>query len=98
MKLYKLLIPIVLLPAISIDGYGQNSKEEQIRKVEELQVRGILDENSTTIQRVYANESVVNARNNAVVDMKMAMKALRWAIFIIHPMNSKLTLSKSLKT
>ena len=77
MKLYKLLIPIVLLPAISIDGYEQNSKEEQIRKMEQLQVRGILDQDSTIIQRINANESVVNAPNNAVVDKKMAMKALR---------------------
>ena len=45
--------------------------------MEQLQVQGILDQDSTIIQRINANESVVNAPSNAVVDMKMAMKALR---------------------
>jgi hypothetical protein len=77
MKMHRLLILNFLLPAVTLGVYGQNPKEEQIRKMEQLQVQGILDQDSTIIQRIMASDLVVNAPSNTVIDMKMAMKALR---------------------
>ena len=77
MKMYKLLILIILLQAVTIGVYGQNSKEEQLRKMEQLQVQGILKQDSTIILRIMARDLLVNAPSNTVVDLKMAMNALK---------------------
>jgi hypothetical protein len=45
--------------------------------MEQLQVQGILDQDSTIIQRIMASDLVVNAPSNTVIDANMANKAFR---------------------
>ena len=66
-----------MLSAVTLGVYGQNSKEEQLRKMEQLQVQGILKQDSTIILRIMASDLLVNAPSNTVVDLKMAMNALK---------------------
>lgn len=53
------------------------SAESEIRKMEQLQVQGILEKDSTIIRKILANDLVVNAPSNTVVDLNMAMEALK---------------------
>ena len=76
MKLQRLLITISLA-ALTITTYGQSSKTEELRKMEQLQVQGVLDQDSTILQRIMANDLVINAASNNVIGMQTAMKALR---------------------
>ena len=76
MKLQRLLITISLA-ALTITTYGQSSKAEELRKMEQLQVQGVLDQDSTILQRIMANDLVITAANNNVIGMQTAMKALR---------------------
>jgi len=45
--------------------------------MEKLQVRGILDKDSTIIRNILANDLIVNAPTNTVVDLNMALEALK---------------------
>jgi len=77
MKLYKLLLLVFLIQSISLNIYGQKSKEEQIRKMEQLQVQSLLEQDSMIIQNILASDLLVNAPTNTVFDMKTVMKAFR---------------------
>tara|TARA_R110000868_G_scaffold194336_10_gene439753 strand:+ start:1051 stop:1521 length:471 start_codon:yes stop_codon:yes gene_type:complete len=84
MKLTKILFIGVLALFLSFSMMGcknetvkESSAEEQIRKMEQLQVQGILDQDSTIIKRIVASGLVVNAPSNTVVGLDMAMKAFR---------------------
>ena len=76
MKLKRLLLTISLA-ALIITTYGQSSKAEEIRKMEQLQVQAVLDQDSTILQRIMANDLIINAATNNVIGMQAAMKALR---------------------
>lgn len=56
---------------------NRSSAEDEIRKMEQLQVQGILDKDSTIIRNILANDLIVNAPSNTVVDLNMAMEALK---------------------
>ena len=56
---------------------GKSSAEEEIRQMEQLQVQGILKQDSTIIRKILANDLIVNAPTNTVVDLNMAMDALK---------------------
>jgi len=45
--------------------------------MEQLQVQGILKKDSTIIRKILANDLIVNAPSNTVVDLNMAMEALK---------------------
>ena len=45
--------------------------------MEQLQVQGILEQDSTIIRKILANDLIVNAPSNTVVDLNMAMDALK---------------------
>ncbi len=55
----------------------KSSTENEIRKMEQLQVQGILEKDSTIIKKILANDIIVNAPSNTVVDLNMAMEALK---------------------
>lgn len=73
----KILISIFLLPAMAAAVYGQDSKEEQLRKMEQLQVQGVLKQDSALILKIVAKDLLVNAPSNTIVNLKMAMDALK---------------------
>lgn len=77
MKTVKHLILIILFPAVSICVYGQNSKVEQLRAMERLQVQGVLKQDTTIILKMAASNLLVNAPSKTVVDLKMALNALK---------------------
>ena len=56
---------------------NKSSVEEQIREMEQLQVQGILDQDSTILRKILAKDLIVNAPSNTVVDLNMAMGALK---------------------
>jgi hypothetical protein len=56
---------------------NKSSAEEEIRQMEQLQVQGILEQDSTIIRKILANDLIVNAPSNTVVDLNMAMDALK---------------------
>ena len=56
---------------------NKSSAKEQIIKMEQLQVHGILEQDSIIIRKILANDLIVNAPSNTVVDLKMAMEALK---------------------
>jgi hypothetical protein len=51
--------------------------EGELRVMEQLQVQGILEKDSTLLRKILANDLIVHAPSNAVVDFNMAMEALR---------------------
>jgi len=53
------------------------SAENEIRKMEQLQVKGILEKDSNIIKKILSNDVIVNAPSNTVVDLNMAMEALK---------------------
>lgn len=55
----------------------KSSAENEIRKMEQLQVKGILEQDSTIIRKILANDLIVNAPSNTVVDLNMAMEAFK---------------------
>jgi hypothetical protein len=55
----------------------KSSATEELRHVEQLQVQGILEKDSTIIRKILANDLIVNAPSNTVVDFNMAMEALK---------------------
>ena len=55
----------------------KTSAVEEIKKMEQLQVQGILEKDSTIIRRILAKDVIVNAPSNSVVDLNMAMEALK---------------------
>lgn len=50
---------------------------EELEQMEKLQVQGILEKDSTAIRKILANDLIVNAPSNNVVDLNMAMEALK---------------------
>ena len=56
---------------------NKSSAVDEIREIEQLQVQGILEKDSTIIRKILANDLIVNAPSNSVVDLKMAMEALK---------------------
>jgi hypothetical protein len=63
--------------ALLISAFCQSSREAEIRKMEQLQVQGILEQDSSIIQKITAADLIVNAPSNSVIDAKMANKAFR---------------------
>ena len=59
------------------EDVDKSSTVEELRKMERLQVQGILEKDSTMIRKILANELIVNAPSNTVVDLNMAMDALK---------------------
>jgi hypothetical protein len=55
----------------------KSSATQELRQVEQLQVQGILEKDSTIIRKILANDLIVNAPSNTVVDLNMAMEALK---------------------
>ena len=55
----------------------ESSAEEQIKKMEELHIQGILNQDSTIIRRILSPDLIVNAPTNTVVNLDMAMEALK---------------------
>ncbi|WP_421898474.1 nuclear transport factor 2 family protein [Marinoscillum sp.] len=55
----------------------RSSALDEIREMEQLQVQGILEKDSTLLRKILANDLIVNAPSNTVVDLKMAMEALK---------------------
>ena len=56
---------------------NKSSAVDEIRKIEQLRVQGILEKDSTIIRKILANDLIVNAPSNSVVDLNMAMEALK---------------------
>ncbi len=84
MKLTKLIqlgifILVSSFSLISCDNevVDKSSAVEELRKMEQLQVQGILQKDSTIIRKILANDLIVNAPSNTVVDLNMAMEALK---------------------
>ena len=84
MKLTKLAQPgiFTLLFSFSIiscnnEVVERSSALDEIREMEQLQVQGILEKDSTLLRKILANDLIVNAPSNTVVDLKMAMEALK---------------------
>ena len=59
------------------DMVNKSSAIEEIKQMEQLQVQGILEQDSTLIRKILANDLIVNAPTNTVVDLNMAMEALK---------------------
>jgi hypothetical protein len=59
------------------EAVDKSSTVEELRKMERLQVQGILEKDSTLIRKILANELIVNAPSNIVVDLNLAMEALK---------------------
>ncbi len=55
----------------------KSSAVDELREMERLQVQGILEKDSTIIRKILANGLIVNAPSNSVVDLNMAMEALK---------------------
>ena len=53
------------------------SSVDELREMERLQVQGILEKDSTMIRKILSNDLIVNAPSNSVVDLNMAMEALK---------------------
>ena len=62
---------------MTTDDLNKSSAVDEIRKMEQLQVQGILEKDSTVIRKILANDLIVNAPSNSVVDLNMAMEALK---------------------
>ncbi len=84
MKLTNILFIGVLAICLSLsliscknEPVNESLTEAQLRIMEQLQVQGILDQDSTIIRRILASELIVNAPSNTVVDLNMAMDALK---------------------
>src|SRR5690242_15381913 len=71
------LLTALVMQIFAINALSQESKVIELRKMEELQVKGILDQDSSIIQKIMAPDLIVNAPSNTVIDMKMAMAAFR---------------------
>lgn len=59
------------------DDLNKSSAADEIRTMEQLQVQGILEKDSTIIREILADDLIVNAPSNSVVDLNMAMEALK---------------------
>jgi len=59
------------------DDLNKSSAVDEIRKMEQLQVQGILEKDSIIIREILADDLIVNAPSNSVVDLNMAMEALK---------------------
>lgn len=59
------------------DDLNKSSAVDEIRTMEQLQVQGILEKDSTIIREILADDLIVNAPSNSVVDLNMAMEALK---------------------
>ncbi|WP_411766168.1 nuclear transport factor 2 family protein [Winogradskyella sp. A3E31] len=59
------------------DDLNTSSAVAEIKKMEQLQVQGILEKDSTIIRKILAKDLVVNAPSNTVVDLNIAMDALK---------------------
>ncbi|MEP2770837.1 MAG: nuclear transport factor 2 family protein [Fulvivirga sp.] len=59
------------------DDLNKSSAVDEIRTLEQLQVQGILEKDSTIIREILADDLIVNAPSNSVVDLNMAMEALK---------------------
>ena len=84
MKLTKLtqfgiitLLLSFLITRCTNDIVDMPSAENEIRKMEQLQVKGILEKDSNIIKKILSNDVIVNAPSNTVVDLNMAMEALK---------------------
>ncbi|MAM28432.1 MAG: hypothetical protein CMC13_05355 [Flavobacteriaceae bacterium] len=56
---------------------NKSSAVDELKKMERLQVQGILEKDSSMIRKILANDVIVNAPSNSVVDLNMAMEALK---------------------
>lgn len=84
MKLTKITVfgIFTLLFAFSIlscknEVVNKSSAVDELKKMERLQVQGILEKDSSMIRKILANDVIVNAPSNSVVDLNMAMEALK---------------------
>ncbi|KAA3624501.1 MAG: nuclear transport factor 2 family protein [Flavobacterium sp.] len=59
------------------DVLDKSSAVEELREMERLQVQGILEKDSIMMREILANDLIVNAPSNSVVDINMAMEALK---------------------
>ena len=71
------LLFIFSLISCNNEEVDKTSAVEEIKKMEQLQVQGILEKDSTIIRRILAKDVIVNAPSNSVVDLNMAMEALK---------------------
>ncbi|MFC4721017.1 nuclear transport factor 2 family protein [Geojedonia litorea] len=55
----------------------QSSAEQELRQMEKLQIRGILEQDSTIIRKLLANDLIVNAPTNTVFDLNVVMDAFK---------------------
>lgn len=72
-----IFVTTLLMHALVISAFCQTPKEDALRKMEQLQVQGILDQDSSIMHSIMAPDLIVNAPTNSVIDASMAMKALR---------------------
>ena len=56
---------------------NKSSAVDELKKMERLQIQGILEKDSSMIRKILANDVIVNAPSNSVVDLNMAMEALK---------------------
>lgn len=74
--IYTLLFSFSLI-SCNNEVVDKSSAVEELKKMERLQVQGILEKDSTMIRKILANDVIVNAPSNSVVDLNMAMEALK---------------------
>ncbi|WP_430468246.1 nuclear transport factor 2 family protein [Winogradskyella ouciana] len=67
----------VVTEFMATDDLSTSSAIDDIKEMEQLQVQGILEKDSTLIKKILHKELIVNAPSNTVVDLNMAMEALK---------------------
>ncbi|MTE25777.1 nuclear transport factor 2 family protein [Winogradskyella ouciana] len=67
----------VVTEFMTTDDISTSSAIDDIKEMEQLQVQGILEKDSTLIKKLLHKDLIVNAPSNTVVDLNMAMEALK---------------------
>lgn len=71
------LLFAIAIHATALTAIGQDSKVNEIRKMEELQVKAVLNQDSMMIKKIIANDLVVNAPTNSIFNATVVMDAFK---------------------
>lgn len=62
---------------ISFFVYGQEPQEEAIRKLEQLQARALINNDTTILDEIWGANLIVNTPNNVVLDRQMVLARIK---------------------
>lgn len=76
-KVSCILISILLLGFSSYLTYGQGAEDDEIRRLEQVQARAIIENDTTKLDEIWGASFIVNSPNNVVLDRQMALAKIK---------------------